>query len=228
VTTNLAKKAWSTLPDLRDREGYELINNGKPSFRPAKRRVSWNNGVRVILIPRREEYEATEIGDLIWWRDVDYAGFKEGAVQELREVMMTKQIDSKAAIAYLYQPGETEATDEYDAPRESNDVDSTAEATIEEEKPARNLEVGLQSTTMSPSALVRKAGFFRTEDSRIFNQEHLRSERRCESCAEQYETSLDDCEDGLAYCFKCSSNDDMTCTTACVSTETMDGGEIVF
>lgn len=74
---------------------------------PIKRRVVFNNGVRVVLIPTVDEYRAARLGEALWWNDMDYKSFKSNALQELREHMQAHpEMNSKAAISDLYQSEE--------------------------------------------------------------------------------------------------------------------------
>ena len=89
---------------------------------PKKKGVSIYLGVRVVLIPTREEYKEAEargednspmtdeegspmsISQAIYWGEADYARFKQDAVAELKKHMRTHNIGSKEAIKSLYQP----------------------------------------------------------------------------------------------------------------------------
>jgi len=95
-------KYWSTTGDLQ-----------APQVAPKKKKsVKFSTSVKVILIPKREEYVDAGIDSLIWWGDSDYVGFKESAVSEMRQLMaLDSRIDSVAARRILYQPqGPTKLT----------------------------------------------------------------------------------------------------------------------
>jgi hypothetical protein len=70
-----------------------------------KRKVKFQPAVRVVLIPSRTEYIASNLLVTLWWTDVDYSAFKNSAVMELKAVMRSQSItNSKEAIRLLYQP----------------------------------------------------------------------------------------------------------------------------
>lgn len=79
-----------------------------------KDKISFNNAVRVVLIPTRDEYRAAGLGDLMWWEDSDYNNFKESALQELRNLVHARgKMDTKTALNILYQPNaNSKQTDE--------------------------------------------------------------------------------------------------------------------
>jgi len=86
-------KMWSTTGDLTK------------TVPKKKREVKFSNSVKVILIPKREEYSVAGIDALIWWTDADYNIFKSAAISELRDLMsLDTRIDSKTAQKILYQP----------------------------------------------------------------------------------------------------------------------------
>ncbi len=70
-----------------------------------RKKIQFNPAVRVILIPTVGEYRLVGLGDLMWWNDNDYKGFKQSALNELKLFMLKlSSMDSKAAIKALYQP----------------------------------------------------------------------------------------------------------------------------
>lgn len=69
-----------------------------------KRIVRWSNGVRVVLIPTRDEYKYAGISRVIWWHNDDYSNFKSSAMKELKFAMEAMRVDSKEARRELYQP----------------------------------------------------------------------------------------------------------------------------
>lgn len=70
-----------------------------------KKRVKFQPAVRVVLIPSRTEYIASNLLSTLWWNDIDYSAFKNSAVMELKAVMRSNSIsNSKEAIRILYQP----------------------------------------------------------------------------------------------------------------------------
>lgn len=68
------------------------------------KKVRFNLGVRVVLIPTRIEYRDIGLTDLIWWNENDYCIFRNGAAEELEIAVEYFQVDSKEAIKLLYQP----------------------------------------------------------------------------------------------------------------------------
>lgn len=69
-----------------------------------RKKVRWNLGVRVVLIPTRTEYRDIGLTDLIWWNENDYCIFRNGAAEELEIAVDYFQVDAKEAVKLLYQP----------------------------------------------------------------------------------------------------------------------------
>jgi hypothetical protein len=68
-------------------------------------KINFNNAVRVVLIPTREEYRAAGLSDVMWWDDSDYKSFKDSALTELRNLVQKRgKMDTKTALSILYQP----------------------------------------------------------------------------------------------------------------------------
>jgi hypothetical protein len=79
--------------------------NNIESQKVEKRKVKFQPAVRVVLIPSRTEYIASNLLVTLWWSDIDYSAFKNSAVMELKAVMRSNSIsNSKEAIRLLYQP----------------------------------------------------------------------------------------------------------------------------
>lgn len=91
-------KLWATSPNFLSSPDQQKLNTVK------KRRVKWNLGVRVVLIPTRTEYREANLNDFIWWTSQDYPLFKKSAVEELKRAMEFLNCDGKTAIITLYQP----------------------------------------------------------------------------------------------------------------------------
>ena len=79
-------------------------------------RVSFNNVVKVILIPTREEFRQAKISEQLWWNyDSDFALFKRSACRELRHFMMHHKLEChKEALRLLYQTGGPDEQEEGD------------------------------------------------------------------------------------------------------------------
>jgi hypothetical protein len=83
--------------------------NNKENQKVEKRKVKFQPAVRVVLIPSRTEYIASNLLVTLWWNDIDYSAFKNSAVMELKAVMRSNSIsNSKEAIRLLYQPNSDE------------------------------------------------------------------------------------------------------------------------
>lgn len=71
-----------------------------------KRKVSFHTVSRVVLIPSRSEYASADLTLILWWDDFDYVSFKASAIQELRDLMKSRDLmDTNEAAKILYQPG---------------------------------------------------------------------------------------------------------------------------
>lgn len=70
------------------------------------RNVVFNNSLRVILIPCRQEYEAAGLKSVLWWAVSDYSNFQKSASAEIISLSNEENIDLKAARDMLYQSSE--------------------------------------------------------------------------------------------------------------------------
>jgi hypothetical protein len=66
------------------------------------RSLSFNDRLKVVLIPSRKDYQSCGLLDVMWWQPEDYVYFKDDAKAEVFEVMRSKRLDSSAAIRCLY------------------------------------------------------------------------------------------------------------------------------
>lgn len=73
-----------------------------------KKKVFFSNTIRIILIPRLEEYYQRNIHDDIWWSPSDVANFKDSARAELADFIHSNNCDINTAIHLLYQPNHHE------------------------------------------------------------------------------------------------------------------------
>eukprot|EP01041_Mallomonas_annulata_P004351 gene4351-8661_t len=92
-------RGWKTTTDLRTN------NTSTKSLRKEfiKKKIKFDNKVRVILIPTREEYFEVGLGECLWWASTDYSSFKQAAGVEFRAMLSLCNMDAKAAIALMYQ-----------------------------------------------------------------------------------------------------------------------------
>ena len=72
---------------------------------PYRKKVSFRNTVKVLMIPDRAEYRSIDVIKDMWWEDTDYSAFKKSAIVELKGIMALKNFDAKQAQEALYQPG---------------------------------------------------------------------------------------------------------------------------
>ena len=69
-----------------------IINNNLPIFNNCiKKKVKFDNIIKVILIPNREEYFNNSLNDLLWWKKEDYCNFKKNFLLELNIVFPREQ-----------------------------------------------------------------------------------------------------------------------------------------
>ena len=47
-----------------------------------KKSVTFNNRIKIILIPNKEEYIRYALNDLLWWNNEDYKKFQENFLLE--------------------------------------------------------------------------------------------------------------------------------------------------
>ena len=81
------------IPSLSD-------NQDKP-----KQKVRFDNDVKVVLIPTREEYEEAQLTNLLWWSEDQYKQFKKSALAELKLFLLAyPSLDTKSALKIIYQP----------------------------------------------------------------------------------------------------------------------------
>jgi hypothetical protein len=242
----LAKKPWSTWGDFGAKQASEAETSSSKKAptegsKLAKRRLRWNTGVRVILIPTRDEYEINGIGDWIWWREQDYIDFKMAAVHELREIMRVKRVDSRTAIALLYQPKSKSS--------KIMACDTSAGSYVMKRGPFNenmaNDETGEGSPTsitrcaeVSPTATQdKRSRFLKTQDSRIINHgKNISRKVRCDSCFDSFEIPvcvLQDADNDRAFtrcsvCSTISKDDEATACETSSSSETVEHEGIVF
>ena len=70
-----------------------------------RKKVSFRNTVKILLIPDRTEYQSIDVMNDIWFDETDYWAFKQSAIRELKAIMASRNFDSKQAQECLYQPG---------------------------------------------------------------------------------------------------------------------------
>ena len=99
------RKSMSHLPSVVPATSSSSEPTSSSSDQSTQRRkVRWNLGVRVVLIPTRTEYKDIGLTDLIWWNENDYCIFRNGAAEELEIAVDYFQVDAKEAVKLLYQP----------------------------------------------------------------------------------------------------------------------------
>ena len=64
-------------------------------------RVSFNNKVRVILIPSRPEYHDLKLAEDLWWSDFDYATFKKSLEFQVKFISAVKNVDGREALKQI-------------------------------------------------------------------------------------------------------------------------------
>jgi hypothetical protein len=96
------------LSDSRRRTTGDLRSNflieNSINIKPVKH-VRFNDTVRIILVPCRQEYRQKLLHNLVWWSSSDYSSFKNQARDEILMYIKTKKCDLKTAISLLYQFG---------------------------------------------------------------------------------------------------------------------------
>jgi len=58
-----------------------------------KKKVKFDDIIKVILIPSKEEYFNYSLNDLLWWNERDYYLFKKDFLLELNIVIKNKQYE---------------------------------------------------------------------------------------------------------------------------------------
>jgi hypothetical protein len=101
-------KLWKTDANLNQKsDRLAAVDSGKE-----KKRVKWNRGVSVVLIPTREEYANANLFDKIWWRDEAYEEFKKSAMLDIAHAMRRHNVSQKTAIVLLYSNFDLEDDEE--------------------------------------------------------------------------------------------------------------------
>jgi hypothetical protein len=90
--------SWPTTGNLLN--SYERENSSSTEVK----KVKWNLGVRVVLIPTRNEYKDVGLADLIWWTEDDYVVFRDTAAKEVQVALEQLKLDLKEVLKTLYQP----------------------------------------------------------------------------------------------------------------------------
>mmetsp|Transcript_17356 Transcript_17356/g.15649 ORF Transcript_17356/g.15649 Transcript_17356/m.15649 type:complete len:175 (-) Transcript_17356:193-717(-) len=67
--------------------------------------VKFDDSVKVILIPSRNEYHEAKLANLLWWENKDYSKFKDQAHNEVvSAVNINDSCGFREAMTLLYQP----------------------------------------------------------------------------------------------------------------------------
>ena len=72
------------------------------------RNVSFNEKVRVVLVPSRIEYKHAKLIPLLWWNGEEFLNFQQTAYSELRLLSTSENINMKEARTRLYQQQSTD------------------------------------------------------------------------------------------------------------------------
>ena len=88
-------RSWNTTGQL-DQE------NTKSKWE--KKKVTFTNCVRVVLIISRAEYSSAGLSDVLWYGEQDYAEFKASAFQEFYALTALGKLNKKEVLNELYQP----------------------------------------------------------------------------------------------------------------------------
>lgn len=88
-------RSWNTTGQL-DQE------NTKSKWE--KKKVTFTNCVRVVLIASRAEYNGAGLSAVLWYGEQDYADFKASAFQEFHELTAQGKLNKKEVLNELYQP----------------------------------------------------------------------------------------------------------------------------
>ena len=73
----------------------------------SSRNVSFDEKVRVVLVPSRIEYRHAKLIPLLWWNGEEYLSFQPSAYSELRLLSTSENIGMKEARTRLYQQQST-------------------------------------------------------------------------------------------------------------------------
>lgn len=92
-----------------------------------ERKITWKRGVRVVLIPCRQEYFSTDLADQLWWREVDYERFQIAAYQEISETMQLYGVSEQTATLLLYSNCDNDNDENQEHGLESSDSHHTNE-----------------------------------------------------------------------------------------------------
>jgi hypothetical protein len=91
---SLSLRSWNTVGQLDD-------ENTKDKWE--KKKVKFNNCVRVVLIATKSEYLNSGLGPILWYSAEEYAGFKEEALCEYKTLISAGKLSKKEALNELYQ-----------------------------------------------------------------------------------------------------------------------------
>lgn len=131
-------RTWQTTGDLHTNASSSASNQNK-----VKDKITFNNAVRVVLIPTRDEYRAAGLSDVMWWEDSDYSNFKESAMNELKNLVQARgKMDTKTALNILYQPHSN-----------SQYIDE-----IFDDNPTNEIQLDEHSNVASPQSIVAVSG----------------------------------------------------------------------
>ncbi len=100
--------------------GIEMENKQKKSFV-----VNFNNLLKVVLIPSREEYRSAQCD--LWWSGNDFNSFKQSARSEIKLLAVFENICMTEARRKLYQPGHPQCDNNEEDSYYSKDDDSESQ-----------------------------------------------------------------------------------------------------
>lgn len=98
------REKWSSTGNITAYDSDNYSSSPSVSSSDFVKKVRWNPGVRVVLIPTRSEYHSIRLAQFIWWSEADYSKFRESAAVEIYDAMRYLKLDMKDAIRTLYQP----------------------------------------------------------------------------------------------------------------------------
>ena len=102
---SLSLRSWNTVGQLDDK-------NTKDKWE--KKKVKFDNCVRVVLIASKSEYINSGLGTVLWYSADDYSKFKEEALCEYKTLMSNSSLNKKEALNELYQVFEQIELDHFD------------------------------------------------------------------------------------------------------------------
>ena len=85
-------------------EVYKGSCDSKFDAEASCRRVGFDQSVRVILIPSRDEYRKVGLYGALWWSGFEFSQFQASAHNEIRALALEEGIGARAARRKLYQP----------------------------------------------------------------------------------------------------------------------------